>query len=249
MKLVQLSRQDHGRLRIRGNGAEILAAGQHLIAIVTSEFRRAATEFPILFAKHPETGRFTPFVLTGLAVEENLYWDGTRFDAAYVPLNVRRQPFYVGLEQGADGGSLNVLCIDVEHPAIAEDGDRTILDDDGVDSAYLRQALEILGELIDGRGPTEAFVADLLAHDLIVPMALDIRLDDGGHLYINDLYGLDEERFERLAPAQHQSLWDKGYFPLIYAQFLSIGHIQGLIRRKNALMAMAKAWLQPAAAE
>ena len=66
------------------------------VSYVVSEFRKAAVQYPIVFAKNPETGRFAPYVLTGLAPEENLFWSGTELDAAYVPLNVRRQPFYVG---------------------------------------------------------------------------------------------------------------------------------------------------------
>ena len=96
MRLVELSRSEHAGLRIRADRVEASAASQHLIPIVVSEFRKAATQYPIVFAKHPETGRFAPYVLNGLGVEENLFWSGTELDVAYVPLNVRRQPFYVG---------------------------------------------------------------------------------------------------------------------------------------------------------
>ena len=56
MRLVELSRREHGGLRIRDDLAEATAASQHLIPIVVSEFRKAAVQFPIVFAKNPETG-------------------------------------------------------------------------------------------------------------------------------------------------------------------------------------------------
>src|ERR1700686_699987 len=112
MHLVELSRREHSALRINPGLAEASAAGQHLVPIVVSEFRKAATQYPIVFAKNPETGRFAPYVLNGLGVEENLFWSGTELDVAYVPLNVRRQPFYVGTSDAPDTPT-NVLCIDL----------------------------------------------------------------------------------------------------------------------------------------
>jgi hypothetical protein len=88
MRLVELSRSEHRELRIRADRVEACAARQHLIPIVVSELRKAATQYPIVFAKHPETARFAPYVLSGLGVEENLFWSGTELDVAYVPLNV-----------------------------------------------------------------------------------------------------------------------------------------------------------------
>src|SRR3954454_9097553 len=113
MRLVELSRSAHAGLRIRRERIEAPAAGQHLIPIVVSEFRKAAIQYPIVFAKNPEDGRFAPYVLTGLSVEENLFWSGTELDAAYVPLTVRRQPFYVGMD-----AATNVLCVDLDSPCL-----------------------------------------------------------------------------------------------------------------------------------
>ena len=67
MRLVELSRAEHSGLRIDSHLAEAAAAKQHLIPIVASEFRKAATQYPIVFAKSPETGRFAAFVLNGLS--------------------------------------------------------------------------------------------------------------------------------------------------------------------------------------
>src|SRR5580704_8059236 len=141
MRLVELSRSEHAGLRIRADLVEASAASQHLIPIVVSEFRKAATQYPIVFAKHPETGRFAPYVLSGLGVEENLFWSGTELDVAYVPLNVRRQPFYVGMNDATDTPATNVLCIDLDSPCVDRSGTKTLLNPDGSDSAYLQEIL------------------------------------------------------------------------------------------------------------
>ena len=134
MRLVELSRSAHAGLRIRPDRVEAAAAGQHLIPIVASEFRKAATQYPIVFAKNPQTGRFNSYVLNGLGVEENLFWSGTELDVAYVPLNVRRQPFYVGMNDAAadaSGGGTNVLCIDLDSACLDPSGKKTIVNPDG----------------------------------------------------------------------------------------------------------------------
>src|ERR1700675_4174664 len=146
MHLVELSRQDHSELKINPDLAEASAAGQHLIPIVASEFRKAATQYPIVFAKNPETGRFGPYVLNGLQPEENLFWSGTKMDVSYVPLNIRRRPFFVGMAATWGGTNENVFLIDVESSCIAASGQKSIVDADGSDSLYLKAILSIVGE-------------------------------------------------------------------------------------------------------
>jgi len=238
MHLVELSRSVHAGLKIRKDGAAATAAGQHLIPIVVSEFRRAAVQFPIVFAKNPETGRFAPYVLTGLVPEENLFWTGTELDVAYVPLNVRRQPFYVGSTDDGPG----VLCIDTDSPCLDEAGPNALVNADGSDSAYLKSVLAVLGELVSGRAPTEQFVATLLSLDLLAPLLLDIVLEDGTPLKVQGLYGLDEDKFKQLPASELSGLFSSGRLDLIYAVLLAGGQIFNLIRLKNRRIALGRAW-------
>jgi hypothetical protein len=238
MHLVELSRAAHGGLRIRTGGAEATAAGQHLIPIVVSEFRKAAIQYPIVFAKNQQTGRFAPYVLTGLAPEENLFWTGTELDVAYVPLNVRRQPFYVGSSDDGPG----VLCIDTESPCLDESGANALVNPDGSDSAYLQGVLASLGELVSGRAPTEQFVATLLSLDLLAPLLLDIVLEDGTPMKVQGLYGLDEDKLRQLPAGELSGLFSSGRLDLIYAALLASGQIFNLIRLKNRRIALGRAW-------
>ncbi|MEP7246028.1 MAG: SapC family protein [Gammaproteobacteria bacterium] len=239
MHLVELSRGGHRQLRIHADLVEASAANQQLIPIVTSEFRKAATQYPIVFAKNPETGRFAPYALSGLGVAENLFWSGTELDVAYVPLNVRRQPFYVGTD---DTAATNVLCIDLDSPCLDESGKNTLVDADGTDSAYLKEILAILSELVTGRKATEQFMETVLSLDLLVPILLDIVLDDGAPLQVQGLYGLDEEKFRQLDTGQIAALWKSGYLDLLYAVMIAGGQIFKLIRLKNQRIALSRAW-------
>ena len=242
MRLVELSRTEHAGLRICEDLVEASAASQHLIPIVVSEFRKAAIQYPIVFAKNPETGRFAPYVLNGLGVEENLFWSGTELDVAYVPLNVRRQPFYVGMREPSDARATNVLCVDLDSPCLDDSGTKRIVNPDGSDSSYLKEILSILGELVVGKVKTEQFIATVLSLDLLAPIMLDIVFDDGTPLQIQGVYGIDEDKLRELDERQIAGLWKTGHLDLIYAVLISSGQIFKLIRLKNQRIALSRAW-------
>jgi hypothetical protein len=244
MRLIELSRSENAGLRIRTDRVEASAANQHLIPVVVSEFRRAASQYPIVFAKHPETGSFAPYVLTGLGIAENLFWSGAELDVSYVPLNVRRQPFYVGMSDAP--GAHNVLCIDIDHPSVDANGEKILVEPDGGDSEYLKEILAILGELVAARGPTEQFIATTLSLELMAPIMLDLRLADGTPLQLQGLYGLDEDRFRQLSAPEVARLWQSGYLDLFYSVLLAGGQIPKLIRLKNQRSALGRAWHTPA---
>jgi SapC len=240
MHLVELSRKEHSELKINPHLAEASAARQHLIPIVASEFRKAAIQYPIVFAKSAETGRFAPYVLNGLEPEENLFWSGTNMDVAYVPLNIRRLPFFVGTADTSSGA--NVLCIDIESSCLTASGQKSIVDADGSDSSYLKEILSIVGQLVDGQKPTGSFINTALSLDLLCPIVLDIVLEDGKPLHVEGLYSMDEDRFRSLDKDQVARLWNEGLMDLIYAVIISTGQIFNLIRLRNERESLNRAW-------
>jgi hypothetical protein len=242
MHLVELSRQEHSELKIDPGLAEASAAKQHLIPIVASEFRKAATQYPIVFAKHPETGRFGPYVLNGLEPEENLFWSGTTMDVSYVPLNIRRRPFFVGIADTSSGTNDNVLCIDIESSCITASGQKSIVDADGSDSPYLKEILSFVGQLVHGQKQTGSFIATALSLDLLCPIVLDIVLKDGKPLHVDGLYSIDEDRFRSLDKDKVEQLWNEGLIELIYSVIISTGQIYNLIRLRNERESLNRAW-------
>jgi hypothetical protein len=242
MHLVELSRAEHSELKIDPDLAEASAARQHLIPIVASEFRKAAIQYPIVFAKNPETGRFGAFVLNGLEPEENLFWSGTKLDVAYVPLNIRRRPFFVGTADTSSSANGNVLCIDIESSCLTASGQKSIVEADGSDSAYLKEILSIIRELVEGQNHTTGFINTALSLDLLCPILLDIVLDDGKSLHVEGLYSVDENRFKSLGKDSVGLLWNEGVMDLFYSVIISTGQIINLIRLRNERESLSRAW-------
>jgi len=242
MHLVELSRAEHSGLKIDPDLAEASAARQHLIPVVASEFRKAAIQYPIVFAKHPETGRFGAYVLNGLEPEENLFWTGTKMDVAYVPLNIRRRPFFVGMADSPSGANDNVLCIDIDSSCITASGQKSIVDADGSDSPYLKEILSIVRKLVDGQKHTDSFINTALSLDLLCPIVLDIVLEDGKPLHVEGLYSIDEDRFRALGKESIEILWNEGLMDLIYSVIISTGQIFNLVRLRNERESLNRAW-------
>lgn len=237
MNLVQLSREHHAGLRIDPARAAATAATVHLVRIVRSEIRKAAAHYPLFLIKDAETGEFHLAALMGLAPHENLFWDGSTIDAGYVPLNVLRQPFYIGGEDALAG----VICVDLESPALDPAGSCAIVAADGSDSNYILQVQAMLGELARGQAPTQALVALAVSLKLVVEITLDVTFDDGERCTPAGLYGIDR----RMLARHHATLPDFETALDLSALLLSLEQVAGLVRRKNRRIADEAAWFDP----
>jgi hypothetical protein len=235
MRLVELSRADHGHLRLSSARIKAVAAECHMVPLVASELRRAATIYPIVFAKAPDTGTFYPAALMGLEPHENLFWDGAEIDAAYVPLNLMRQPFYIGGEPGETGA----LCIDLDSPALGDDGDHGIVEEDGRDSRYITTVHAILRELADQQRATRAFVDSVLARDVLTELRLEIGFANASAIVLKGLYGIDAPRLARIVG----EIEEGDAAMTLAAVALSLDHIAALVWRKNRQLAANPAWL------
>lgn len=206
-----------------------------MVPLVASELRKAATTYPVVFAKNPDTGQFYPAALMGLEPHENLYWDGAELDAAYVPLNLLRQPFYVG---GDDAGT-GTMCIDMDSSVLDPGGDHAIVEADGSDSKYITNVHAMLRELMGQQIATRGFVDAALARGLVTPLKLEITFADGSDVGLEGLYGIDERRVARAL----RDIEDADDALTLTALALSLDHIAGLVRRKNRQKDADKAWL------
>ena len=116
---IALDSNAHRDLRIRaGASAEL---GDQVMACLTvpSEFRRVQNEFPILFRRDLDSGRFSALALFGFENGENLFLEEGRWDARYRPLALTIQPFLVGRAKGEGSSEVH---IDLDHSRVAEAG-------------------------------------------------------------------------------------------------------------------------------
>jgi hypothetical protein len=245
-RLVALNNKTHKNLRVNTGNIDEHGADLHMIPVVLSEFLKLVVQFPILFSKNVDTGQFVCVALMGLEEDENLFWQNAQFDSIYIPLNIARQPFFVG--QGDQSGDDYVICIDLQSPALSElttTGKQELLfDPEGAASHYLQSAQSILAQLINGEQQTAEFIQTLLKHNLLVPLSLDITFENEQSCTVNGLYSVDEDRLATLDISVLTELNTKSLLQPIYTQLASLGQIYALIDKKNRRNAQTSPWFK-----
>jgi hypothetical protein len=233
--LVALNSQTHQTLGINTKHVESQAGLLHMVPVVLSEFLRLSLQYPIVFTKNKDTGRFTCTTLFGLEKGENLFFNNDAWDALYLPLQVRRQPFFIGESEGEDDKS--VICIDMNHSSINTESGEKLFDMQGNETNYLINIKNILAELFDGEKTTQAFINQLLSLNLLQPMQLQITLEDDYAVRVDGLYTVNEAALNKLTAEQLFTLHEKNHLHPIYTMITSIGHIYGLVDKKNKRLA------------
>ncbi|WP_372016828.1 SapC family protein [Pseudoxanthomonas sp. 10H] len=224
---VLLNNADHRGLHVEaGHGA---ALGDDVMVALTfpAEFRDLQAHYPIVFHRDA-AGGFQPLALLGLRQDENLFLQGDRWDAGYVPLSVQRQPFLIGVS-----GEERLVHIDLDHPRVRSGRGEALFHDHGGGTGYLERIRSVLLALHDGVLATPAFVEALQSHQLLESFVLDIRLDDGSDNRLAGFHTIDERRLQALDGAALEQLSREGHLLPIFMVLASLSRFRDLIERMN----------------
>lgn len=222
-----LNNIDHKDLRIdTGRGA---ALGDAVMSAATfpAEFRNVQAHYPIVFRRTAEGG-FQPLVLFGFREGQNLFLDGDRWDATYLPLAVERLPFLIG----RDGDAL-MVHVDLDSPRVRSGRGEPLFREHGGTTEYLERINSVLAALHEGLGSVPAFVAALTRHGLLESFVLDVALDGGAQHRIAGFHTIDEERLRALDGAALEALHRAGHLEAIYMALASLSRLRDLIERAN----------------
>jgi hypothetical protein len=229
-----LNREKHRRLRIRtGYGAALGDAVMHVMTY-PMEFRDIQACYPILFTKDPNTGGFFAVALLGMEAGQNLFLQGDRWDATYVPTMVQRQPFLIAT--GGEGGDKPpVVSLDLAHPRVSQDEGEELFDSAGKPSEFLNRKIGLLEKLHRGLQHGSGFIDTLLKHELLVQVVLDLAFADGGKKTLQGFYCVAEERLYQLKGDVLESLNQAGYLQPVFMAVASLSRVRDLIERRNRL--------------
>lgn len=228
---VRLSVEAHRDLRIRRDRGTDLGDAVMTAMVVPDEFRQVQGQYPILFRRSQERDGFVALALFGFEPEENLFLDGDRWDAPYLPLAIDIQPFLIG---GAPGGSADKpVVVDMASPRIARDEGVRVFDADGRPTPYLEAMLERLGALDQGYAASADFFAALDRHGLLEPFTIDITLDDGASHRLVGFHIIAEDRLRTLDATALGALHADGHLLPIFMAVASLAQLSALIARKN----------------
>lgn len=227
-----LDRDTHRDLRVRTEAGADLGDAIMACLTVPLEFRRVQNEFPILFRRDLETGKFSALALMGFENGENLFLEEGRWDARYRPMALAIQPFLVGRPKSQDGDAQ--VHIDLAHPRIAapEQGLR-LFDETGQPTPHLEQVAAMLGDLDQGYRDSAGFFDALERYELIEPLAVDVELQDGSQHRLVGYHIINEDRLVALDAAALGELHQAGYLMPIFMALASLSNLAELARRKD----------------
>jgi hypothetical protein len=116
---------------------------------------------------------------------------------------------------------------------VGPSGDQELFNAAGEPSGYLQSVMGLMRELRPGLERTRAFIDTLLRLQLIEPMTIAARFDDGINHEFTGLYTINRDQMKQLADTAVVDLFRRGYLQLIYLMLASLDHVPELARRKN----------------
>lgn len=237
-KHVLLNNVTHKDLRVITDFSA--AYGDNLGSTLTfpTEYADVHREYPILFQKNENTGKFQSILLLGLKSDENLFLDGVGgWSASYVPAVVERGPFLIGFQdQSRDGGSERapVVHVDIESPRISNTEGKAVFLDHGGLSPYLDKISQLLNRIYEGMQVSDVMFAAFAELDLIEPVNLEIALNERETYRLSGNYTIHREKLANLNGADLERLNRSGFLRCAFLAVESLGNIQHLIKLKRS---------------
>jgi hypothetical protein len=230
---VLLDNINHKDLRIISKRSASL--GDDIPSLVTFpfEYRDIQTNFPICFCKDPETGNFYTAALFGFEENENLFLEGDSWDAAYTPLMLERQPFFIGNQTNSSGEDQRLVYIDMDSPRVSSTEGEPVFLEQGGTSDYMQRISSILEAIYQGQQQTKEFVEIMLKYDLIESFSLKVELNDGTQNQLQGFYTINEDTLNGLSSETVSELMKNGYIQAAYMMIASMSNFRSLIERKN----------------
>lgn len=231
---VALDRDQHRTLRVRQDFADVShTTGLNSMFLTAVEFSDACKEYPIVFVRagtDPQTQKpdIAPVAVFGLSPEENLFAEGTRWGADYVPAVLRAYPFAMA----PIGPDNYAVCVAREWAGFSETEGTPLFDDQGAPTQYLKDMQQFLEKLELEVQRTRLVGQKLVEMELLRDMRFDATLPDGNKLTVDGFLAIDEAKFTALPDDKVLELYRSGLLGLIHAHQVSLGNMTRLIARR-----------------
>jgi len=233
---VMLNNVAHKDLRvITRHGAEY---GDNVGTVLTfpTEYADMQREYPIFFRKDATTGEYQSVALLGFSKNENLFLDGVRWNASYVPGIIARGPFLIGFQEKVIDGEPRrepVIHVDLDDPRISRTEGEPVFLPQGGNSSYLEQVALMLRGIGDGLEVSKTMFAAFQELGLIESVKLDIKLTAEESYSVHGLHTIDIRKLSQLDGQSLERLNRAGFLQAAYLVIASMGNVRKLMTLKR----------------
>jgi hypothetical protein len=231
-----LSPTHHGNLKVITDFGSHVGDNIQFVSTFPLEYRNIQSSYPIFFTKNSETGEFYSIALFGFESGENLFLSDSGWDASYIPMMIKRQPFMIGYQEKIDDEKKPIVTVDLESPRISQTLGEPLFDDNLQPSQFLQKIMSQLEALHQGFEHNNGFIEALTNLDLLEPFSLEITLNNGTLNQLKGFYTINEDKLLELDGAVLADLNVRGYLQPIYMSIASYSRIKPLIDKKNYLL-------------
>jgi len=229
--VAPLSRDLHRHLKIKPTANLSFAAHTHWMPLGGVEFQLASHHYPIVFVADGSEDDLSvvPIALLGLEPGENAFVrDGQWQPHAYLPAFARRYPSVLAHDDTAATDNFNI-CIDTSYEGLNESDGTALFHEDGSNSAYLEEIINLLTQFRWEMERTRSFVALLQQYQLLQRKSADVRSPSGVPFQVHDFLVVDESRFAALSGEELVELHRQGFLDWIHAHLFSLSNLPGLV--------------------
>ena len=220
----------HRQLRLRlPVGDWSLANGLNALFVAAAEFGDVCREAPIVFVragKEPD-GReqIAPVAVLGLTQGENLFVQGGRWRAHYMPAVLRLYPFCIGRvdEQRF------AVCVDMAYAGVDSEAGTPVFEADGRPAELLKTMQAQLETLESEVQRTRRVGQRLLELDVLREMRFDATLPDGSKHTVDGFLTVDDKKMSELPDAVIGELHRSGLLGLVHLHWVSLGNMRRLV--------------------
>ena len=235
-QITPVNRDTHRHLRIKASERHLaFARDTNSLLLAVTELPLAALDFPCVFVAAGD--QHTMVAVTGLRDKENLLIDDAgRWDpTCYLPAFIRRYPFVLAEQPGAQAGQLTI-CVDAAFDGLNEQDGEALFDAQGQDTPYLKNLQKFLLDYHTDMQRTTAFAKRLHELGLLVERNIDFKLGEQ-RFNLNGFKVVDEERLRKLDAKVIQELFTSGALGWIHAHLLSLNNVNKLAARLTRKLA------------
>jgi hypothetical protein len=183
-----------------------------------SETGVAASDYPLLFMKDGESGRFRLVALFGFRPDANVFVLNGQWQATYWPMQAMAAPFHLG-------GPDQALCIDEASDLVSTDTGAALFTDDGEETAELSRIRSMCDHLRQDLAAADDLVAEIVTLGLIRPLSITLDFGDDASELLEGLYSISPPRLAALDDAAVLALHRRGFLEKLHIIINSLGQL------------------------
>ncbi|WDE05463.1 SapC family protein [Thalassomonas viridans] len=229
--MVPVKKEQHQNLKVAAKRDLSHVANQHIVPVNAIEFAQAATSFPVVIVKDPDSNRYRSVAMLGLETGENLFYSKEKWNAIFVPQSIGMVPFALGLDPEKE--KTLTACIDTDSPFVGEDKENALFDDKGEETEFLKKIQESLGRLYDNEVASERFIKELVDNDLLQELELNMSLVSGEKKKLVGIFTVNEKKLQELSDEKVVDFHKRGLFVPLHAMLGSVAQVNRLVQLRN----------------